>query len=80
MRKPMQIRNEYAKLWEKVWWNRHHAAGAPDAGKAEAAKIELRWGKKALLPGDDVEWGITQGRMQALAWVMGSEWYEAGDT
>jgi hypothetical protein len=39
---------------------------ADDAAK----QIEKKYGKKSLIM-DDVDWGILQGRMSALSWVMG---------
>ncbi|HEX9000826.1 MAG TPA: DUF4062 domain-containing protein, partial [Blastocatellia bacterium] len=39
---------------------------------AKATSINFGW--------DDVEWGIIQGKMATLAWVMGSEWEGAFDT
>lgn len=82
------IEGEYKKLWDKVWWNRHmsnHKRGCecddePGIG-CDAARVILdRYGRQFLEPGDPVEWGITQGKMMALAWVHGSEWEGAGDT
>lgn len=82
-----EIQTEYGKLWDKVWWNRHMSHdGNPeipdeiDSGRAAARGVEDRWGKDFLDPGDDVEWGICQGKMMALAWVMGADWDESGDT
>lgn len=71
---------EYKRLWDKVWWNRHMAAGEPEVGKGPARGIEDRYGKEFLYPGDDIEWGICLGKMMALAWVLGSDWDGAGDT
>ena len=79
---------EYKKLWDKVWWNRHmahHLLGyecreAPTIGCDSARAIMDKYGRDYLEPGSQVEWGITQGKMMALAWVMGSDWEGSGDT
>jgi hypothetical protein len=75
-----EIKAEYDKLWDKVWWNRHMAHGEPAVGQDAARGIEDRWSKEFLDPGDDVEWGICQGKMMALAWILGSDWERSGDT
>jgi pyrimidine deaminase RibD-like protein len=77
------------EFWDKVWWNRHQilieriAAGEkieiPEAGYAAAKRIEERYGRENL-GRDDLDWGLLQGRMSALAWVMGAEWEESLDT
>jgi hypothetical protein len=79
-RSVQEINAEYKKLWDKVWWNRHMALGEPEVGQGPARGVEDRYGKEFLDPGDDVEWGICQGKMMALAWIMGADWEESGDT
>ena len=82
------IEAEYKRLWDKVWWNRHMARhyrgeccdSQPLTGCDGAREIEKKYGRAFLDPGEDVEWGITQGKMMALAWALGSEWEGSGDT
>jgi len=82
------IASEYQRLWDKVWWNRHmshHSPGhecddEPMIGCDPARGIVDRYGREFLDPGDDVEWGITQGMMMALAWARGMEWEDSGST
>jgi hypothetical protein len=83
------ISEEYRRLWDKVWWNRHMSrcpTGDPNKCPREqpgcdpARALVDRYGLKFLGPGDQVEWGITQGKMMALAWVHGSDWEDSGST
>jgi hypothetical protein len=39
-----------------------------------AAKVEKRYGKENLGPWSDFEWGMINGKLSALRWVMGDEW------
>ena len=79
--------NEAADLlWHQVWYNRHQNLRhkvkngepiAPDVWKgalAAAKRVEKQYGKKNLGPWDDFEWGMINGKLSALNWVMGEEW------
>ena len=74
------VKAEYDRLRDKVWWNRHMGGGEPKVGRIAARCMEDKYGMDFLHPGDDIEWGICLGKMMALAWVLGAEWDEAGDT
>lgn len=75
------------ELYDKIWYNRHlnsvykskHDMDGVtkqhvELGKAAAKKKEEKYGQANLGPYDDFEWGMLNGKLSALRWVMGSEW------
>jgi hypothetical protein len=41
---------------------------------AAAKRVEKEFGKENLGPWTDFEWGMINGKLSALNWVMGEEW------
>jgi len=39
-----------------------------------ATRVERRIGKNNLGPWDDFEWGMINGKLSALRWVLGDDW------
>ena len=68
------------KVLEKETYPR--PPGAPETigrqvwkGALKAARsVERRYGKKNLGPWSDFEWGMINGKLSALRWVLGDEW------
>ncbi|MDB5971031.1 MAG: hypothetical protein JWQ90_3481 [Hydrocarboniphaga sp.] len=58
------------------------AAGSPETiqrnvwkGAQRAARnTERRYGKKDLGPWTDFEWGMINGKLSAIRWMLGDEW------
>lgn len=50
--------------------HRHIWAGALKAAK----RVEKQYGVESLDVGDDFDWGMVNGKLSALRWVLGEEW------
>ncbi len=48
--------------------------GVWDLALRAAAKKEKQYGIENLGPWDDFEWGMLNGKLSALRWVLGDEW------
>jgi pyrimidine deaminase RibD-like protein len=94
-RNDQDILDMYNELWEKVWyvrklirlekqergevpWDKPERPGWTIA-EERMRQIEEKYGAENL-GWDDIDWGLIQGKLSALAWVMGAEWEESLDT
>ncbi|TWO67767.1 hypothetical protein FN976_25620 [Caenimonas sedimenti] len=91
-RSDTEISNAAAEFSDKVWWNRHQlwleriqsgeeSSDHPSFPKAREAarRIEAEYGRQNL-GWSDFDWGMLNGRLSALAWVLGSDWDSSLDT
>ena len=90
MRSAKTIAAAEGELLDKIWYNRHLVfkynvengieTCDPKIWKgalASAEKMRQKYGgEKNLLPEDDFEWGMWNGKLSALRWVLGEDWDE----
>ncbi len=81
MRSRRDIEAVEQELTDRVWLERHEVLmeeGRPDMEEAEAAAAALRreLGDDKRGPYSDHEWGMLNGKLSALRWVLGGEWDE----
>ena len=82
-----EIKGALVKIKEKIWLDRHRMfldreetnGGAIDPkikaiAEAEAKRIESTYSALELGPYSDFEWGMLNGKLSALRWVLGEEW------
>jgi hypothetical protein len=86
MRRENEILAIEQELTDKVWFNRHQLRASredvvrtidPEIWKGAlkaATGMRRQYGKKNLGPYDDFEWGMLNGKLSALRWVLGDEW------
>jgi HNH endonuclease len=86
-RSDVEILEVLGEFFDKVWYDRHMnwryrvESGGDIADPKiwevahEAAQRKLaKYGKNQLGPWDDFEWGMLNGKLSALRWVLGDEW------
>ena len=74
-----EVEDIVEELTDRVWYNRHLDLREVDPGiwkeaLAAAKKIEDKYGVDNLGPYDDFEWGMLNGKLSALRWILGFEW------
>lgn len=71
------------ELADKLWYERHMAShqngdhcGGPlaDGDCRPAERIRDKYGIENLGPYDGYDWGMLNGKLSALRWVMGEDW------
>jgi hypothetical protein len=75
------------EFFDRIWYQRHlawmqrveagestHSPQLLRQAEEAAQKVRNRWGEENLGPYDDFEWGMINGKLSALRWVLGSEW------
>lgn len=88
-REESEILEALERLFDQVWYNRHwnHRTEIEDGtatvdrglwqqALAAAARVEQKYkdDPEALGPWDDFEWGMVNGKLSALRWVLGDKW------
>jgi hypothetical protein len=82
-----EITQAVNEFLDKVWYGRHGLLKqAVKSGKTKvdseiwngaleaARRIEKEYGKSSLGPWDEFDWGMLNGKLSALRWVMGDDW------
>lgn len=83
----LEILDALEEFFDKVWYDRHQtlmyrvAEGERDidpeiltVAKQAARRVEEKHGKDQLGPWSDFEWGMLNGKLSALRWVLGDDW------
>jgi hypothetical protein len=77
-----EIRAAEEELFDRIWYERSlsHETEVDDvdallriAGPGRA-RVETKYGVENLGPYSDFDWGMLNGKLSALRWVLGAEW------
>ena len=84
MRTRYDIEAASGEFHDKVWYDRQQGCIRRATGserdeilremKKGALRLEKEYGKDNLGPYNDFEWGMINGKLSALRWVLGDEW------
>ncbi len=82
-----EVKKAENEFYEKIWLDRHFALGDYIEKQVEkidsklwkqaqevAQKIIDKYGEENLGPYSDFEWGMMNGKLSALRWILGCEW------
>jgi hypothetical protein len=53
------------------FWGDYHSRDIWEEAKKSARRVEKQYGLKNLGPWDDFEWGMINGKLSPLRWVLG---------
>lgn len=87
LRSEGEILSAEQEFFDRVWYQRHlmvmqgHVSGArplsPEierVAQEAAERVVGRLPADSLMPDDDFEWGMWNGKLSALRWMLGEEW------
>ena len=86
MRKKDEIFDAEEEFFERIWFGRNAKTILNEDGEkifvprhenGNGGMIELlleRYGEENLVPEDDFEWRVWNGKLSALRWILGEEW------
>jgi hypothetical protein len=82
-----EIEDSLDEFTDRIWYNRHQllkfritnklVSVAPHIwqGALKSAKeVEKKYGRKNLGPYSDFDWGMLNGKLSALRWILGDDW------
>jgi hypothetical protein len=82
-----EIYDVIERFTDQIWYNRHQLLKQKVANKETivnpeiwqgalkaAKKVEKKYGVENLWHESDFEWGMLNGKLSALRWLMGDEW------
>lgn len=88
MRTKKEILEAEEEFFDRVWYNRKLVMleriqrgdedmpdeDLMDTVTAAMRKVEAKYGGEANLIYDDFEWGMVNGKLSALRWMLGDDW------
>lgn len=78
MRKLKELQEAEEEFFDRVWYDRSQLMRSKSDVKNGAMKarirVEEKYGKENLGPYESFDWGMINGKLSALRWVMGEDW------
>jgi Restriction endonuclease len=75
------------EFFDRVWYDRHQLLRQSEreggsktprvvlkGARAAAKRVEAKYGRKNLGPYTEFDWGMINGKLSALRWVLGDDW------
>ena len=72
-RSGQEILTAEARFFDLIWYERARGSVHP-LGDDGRKRVEATYDPDDLGPYNDFEWGMLNGKLSALRWVMGDEW------